>query len=212
MTALALSDLFDLLPISSVTWSIQRNDEFDTLGSGDVWQAELAVPLWTAEISLATSRNNELTQAAAVIRSLDGVRTPFLVCDLIRQYPLLDPKGIAITGHAITVREIGADRVTARMTGFPAGYTLSRGDKLQIAYGSQIAFVEVSRPAVANADGNLDAPIFPRFPLAIAAGMTVNLVRPACPMVIVPESHNPGEARRTVTSGAGFKVIQKRRV
>ncbi|MCF1449996.1 hypothetical protein FS815_24710 [Agrobacterium vitis] len=212
MAALALSDLFDLLPISSVTWGIQRNDEFDTLGSGDVWQAELAVPLWTAQIALATSRNDELTQTAAVIRSLDGVRTPFMVCDLIRQYPLLDPKGLAIAGRNISVREVGADRITARMTGFPAGYALSPGDKLQVTYGGQVAFVEVARKSVADADGNLDAPIFPRFPLAIAAGMTVILVRPACPMVIVPESHNPGEARRTVTSGAGFKVIQKRRV
>ncbi|NSZ17335.1 hypothetical protein [Agrobacterium vitis] len=212
MAALALSEVFDLLPISSVTWSIQRNDEFDSLGSGDVWQAELAAPLWTAEVTLATSRNDQLTQVAAVIRSLDGVRTAFLVCDLIRQYPLLDPEGTAIAGRNITVREIGTDRVTARMTGFPAGYQLSPGDKLQITYGDQIAFAEVSRPATADANGNLDAPIFPRLPLAVASGMAVILIRPACPVVIVPESHNPGEAKRTVTSGAGFKVIQKRRV
>ncbi|MDQ0454659.1 hypothetical protein [Rhizobium paknamense] len=211
MAALALSELFDLLPIASVTWSIQRNDEFDMLGSGDVWQAELAVPLWTAEISLGTSRNDEATEVAALIRSLDGVRTAFLVCDPIRSYPLLDPQGVSIAGHAITIREIGADRVTARMTGFPPGYTLSRGDKLQITYGGQIAFVEVSRTMAADAEGHLDAPIFPRLPLAIAAGMAVTLARPACPMIIVPESHNPGEARRTTTSGAGFKTMQKRR-
>lgn len=212
MAALALSEIFDQLPISSVTWDIQRNDEFDTLGSGEVWQAELAVPLWTAEIALGTSRNDELASVAALIRSLDGTRVAFLCCDLIRQYPKADPKGTILGSRVITIRDIGPDRITARMTGFPPGYVLSPGDKLQITYGGQVAFVEVSRRAVASSNGDLDAPIFPRLPLAIGVNMVVTLIRPACPVVIVPQSHNPGEATRTVTSGARLKVIQKRRV
>ena len=211
MAALALANVFDKLPIASVVWDIQRNDEFSGLGSGDVWSAELADPLWTADVTLGNGTNNELKQAAAVLRSLRGTQTAFMMCDPVSQYPQADPKGTILGNSVITLRTIGADRVTARMQGFPNGYTMTVGDKLQIDYGGLTAFVEVGVTAAAAAGGNLDVPIFPILPSSFAAGAVVTVKRPACPVVIQPGSHNPGTAARMVTTGAAFKVIQKRR-
>lgn len=211
MAALALAAVFDKLPIASVIWDIQRNDEFSGMGTGDVWSAELADPLWIGTVTLGNGTNNELKQAAAVIRSLQGTMTAFLMCDPISQFPQADPKGQILGNNAVTLRTIGADRITARMQGFPAGYTLTVGDKLQINYADLVAFVEVGATAAADANGNLDVPIFPRLPSSFAAGSLVIVKRPACPVVIQPTSHNPGTAARSVTTGAAFKVIQKRR-
>lgn len=211
MPALSLAELFDRLPISSVDWNIQRNDELSGMGSGDLWAVELADPLWTAEVTLGAGRNDELKQVGARIRALGGSRTAFMMCDPISQFPQADPNGSRLGTAAITLRTIGADRITARMQGFPAGYVLTVGDKLQVSYQNLIAFVEVGDTIPADANGNLDVPIFPRLPSSFAAGALVAAKRPACPVIIMPESHKAGVATRSVTTGAGFKVIQKRR-
>lgn len=211
MTALPLSEVFDKLPISSVDWNIQRNDELSGLGSGDLWAAELADPLWTADVSLGEGRNDELKQANARIRALGGSRIAFMMCDPISQFPQADPDGSRLGTAAISLRTVLRDRITARMQGFPPGYVLTIGDKLQISYQDLIAFVEVGKTTVADAAGNLDAPIFPRMPSSFAAGALVAVNRPACPVIIVPESHKAGVSTSEITTGAGFKVIQKRR-
>lgn len=211
MPALSLAEIFDMLPIASCDWNVQRNDEFSGMGSGDLWAAELADPLWTGEVALGAGTNNELKQAAARIRSLRGSQVAFMMCDPISQFPQADPKGSILGNAVVTLRTIGPDRITARMKGFPAGYVLTVGDKLQVNYLDLIAFVEVGATVAADGDGNLDAPIFPRLPSSFTADSLVVVQRPACPVIIVPESHKAGTATRTVTNGAGFKVIQKRR-
>lgn len=211
MSALSLAQVFDKLPISAVDWNIQRHDEMSGSGSGDLWTAELADPLWTGDVALGEGMNGELKQAAARIRALGGSRIAFMMCDPISQFPQADLKGTLIGNAVITLRTIGSDRITARMQGFPPGYVLTVGDKLQVNYLTLSAFVEVGDTLAADANGNLDVPIFPRLPSSFAAGALVIVKRPACPVIILPDSHKAGTAARTVTNGAGFKVIQKRR-
>lgn len=214
MSILPLSAVYDHLPINTCNFTIERGDETDELGGGDFWQAELVKPKWVAELTLGTGRHQELKQAAARIRALDGARQAFLMCDPISLYPYADPRGIIFGNSVVSIREIGPDRVTARMRGFKPGYILTVGDKLQITYsnGQQHAFVEVTATIEATSAGNLDAPIFPRLPMLVGATNPVVVIRPACPVVVVPASHNPGTARNTVTDGASIKLIQKTRV
>ncbi|MGM4981867.1 hypothetical protein [Rhizobium sp. 11_C7_N12_5] len=211
MAALPLEQVFDFLPIASVDWNIQRNDELSGAGSGDMWTAELSDPLWVGEVTLGVGRNDELKQAAARIRSLRGTQVAFMMCDPISQYPQADPKGSILGNAVVTLRTIGPDRITARMKGFPPGYVLTVGDKLQINYLDLAAFVEVGATGAADAAGNLDVPIYPNLPSSFTADSLVVVKRPACPVIIEPESHKAGTATRDVTDGAGFKVLQKRR-
>ncbi len=211
MPALPLEQVYDLLPIASVAWNIQRNDELSGLGSGDMWAAELADPFWTAEVTLGELSNNELKQAAARIRSLRGSQLAFMMCDPISEYPQEDRHGSKIGNAVTTLRTIGPDRIAARMKGFPPGYVLTVGDKLQINYLDLIAFVEVGATAGADANGNLDVPIYPRLPSSFTADSLVVVKRPACPVIIEPQSHKAGTATSDITNGAGFKVLQKRR-
>ncbi|TRA97046.1 MULTISPECIES: hypothetical protein [Agrobacterium] len=208
---LSLAEVYNLLPIASVTWDIQRNDEFSGVGSGDVWQAELADPFWFAEITLGRGLHDELKQAAAAIRDLEGAKQSFMCCDPLSPFPQADPNGDILGAAVITIRAVSANRRQALLQGFPAGYQLTRGDKLQFTQGTLRRFFEVSASAIANAGGQMDLRVFPRLPLGLVAGASINLINPACPVIVAPGSHKPGTGRRSVTDGAALKVMQKLR-
>ncbi len=208
---LTLAALFDKMPIASVKWSIQRNDELAGNGDGDVWSAELAEPLWSGEASLASGLHDELKQAAALIRGLDGSKQAFMCCDPLSPFPQADPTGSILGVTVVLVRAVAADRRLLQLKNLPAGYTLTLGDKVQITQGNLIRFFEVGATASATGAGNLDVSVFPRLPLTLAVDALVTLIRPACPVIVAPGSHDPGTGRRSITSGAAFKVLQKKR-
>lgn len=208
---LSLALLFDTLPVASVRWDIQRNDELDGNGDGDVWTAELAEPLWTGDITLDKGFHDELKQVAARIRALDGTKQAFMCCDPLSQFPQGDPDGSLLGASLVQIRAVAADRRVLQIKGLPAGYQLTVGDKVQITQDSLIRFVEIGANATATGAGNLDASVFPRLPLNLAINALVTLIRPACPVIIAPGSHNPGTARGSMTEGATFKVLQKKR-
>lgn len=210
---LPLSEIFDHLPISTVEWTIQRQDELSITGAGEVFQANLADVLWSASVTLATGYHNELKQAAALIRSLSGASQSFLICDPTSLWPQADPKGVKLGTANVTVRTIGSSRAVLALSGLPAGYQLTVGDKLHILYGAsgKYAFHEVSRTVLADASGNADVSVFPWLPLDLVAAAPVTLVRASCPVVISKDTHRPGTARRSITENAQFTVIQRRR-
>jgi len=206
---LLLSELYDRLSIASAPFDIQRNDEFSGTGDGDLWQAELARPLWTVEVTLNEGLHDELKQIGALIRALDGARQAFMMCDPLSLYPQADPGGLILGSAVVTLGAIGADRRVLPLQGLPAGYVLNVGDKVQIQGTTKSAFVEVSRTILAEANGTAIVPVFPRFPNWVVSGSAAVLKKPACPMVIWPESHRPGSTQGVATDGAGFKAVQK---
>ncbi|MGD9476150.1 hypothetical protein [Shinella sp. G-2] len=208
---LTLSEIYDLLPISAVKWSIQRNDQIDGDGDGNLWQAELADPFWTGDVTLDKGEHGEMKQVAAAIRDLEGAKQSFLLCDPTSEYPQADPAGTILGASAVVIRAVHANRRIAMLGGLPAGYPLTRGDKMQITQGNLIRFHEISATMAANPAGQMDVRVFPRLSLSLGAGATVTLIRPACPVIIQPGSHEPGTARRDLTDGAAFRALQKRR-
>ncbi|WPJ68019.1 hypothetical protein STOPSMEL_43 [Sinorhizobium phage StopSmel] len=209
MAPLPLSAINDRLSHDAVVFDIQRNDEFSGTGDGDLWQQELARPLWTAEISLNEGSHDELKQVAARIRKLDGARQAFMLCDPLSLYPQADPTGSILGSAVVTLGVIGSDRTAVPFLGLPSGYVLTVGDKVQIQGTTKTAFVEVSETVAASAGGVATVSIFPRLPNWVLTASPVTLKKPACPMVIVPGSHRPGTSQGVLTAGAGFKAIQK---
>lgn len=211
----SLEWLADILPISSAVFDIKRNDKISGQGRGRIWQSELADPLWIADIELDDATyTRDAKRYAARIRKLHGAQEAFFLYDPVSQYPASDPNGSILGAAAVSIASIGADSASLSLTGLPAGYQLTDGDKFCLTYGTTptlYAFFEVSEPVVADAAGTTpEFGIFPHISTGIVAGMAVTLARPYCRMVIEPESHRPGRARRTLTEGAGFRAIQKR--
>ncbi|MGI8395680.1 hypothetical protein ACRYWZ_04825 [Agrobacterium deltaense] len=211
---LPLSRINDILPIASVEWDIQRNDELSGDGNGDLWQAELADPFWRANVTLGRGLHAELKRVAARIRALEGAKQSFLLVDPLSPFPAADPDGAIVAGANVTIRGT-VNRYVAQVSGLPANYVLTEGDKMQIVYGTQeaprYAFVEVSQDVIGTLGGIADISVFPRLPMSLVIGAAVTLARPACAMIIQPTTHKPGTARRSVTDGAGFTALQKKR-
>ncbi|MGV0818859.1 hypothetical protein [Martelella sp. AMO21009] len=206
-----LAAIFDRLPIAGFELDIKRNDELSGQGSGALLGVELAPPLWTATITLGDARNNELKQAAALIRALGGLRDAFMVCDPTSLWPQADFKGAALTGANVHLRTVGADRSVALLSGFPAGYLMTVGDKLQLTDGALLSYHEVRATVAANGAGGMNLPVFPMLPFSLTANAVVTLIRPAFAAIVSPGGHKPGTASSALTRGAQIEIIQKRK-
>lgn len=211
---LAVSALADKLKIRSVVFDIKRNDEMSGSGDGRLWQAELAPPLWTADITLRTDFNDAMKQIAAIIRKLNGSQEAFFLYDPISKYPQYDPTGSILGSSVPTILSIATNRSSFSITGLPANYRITIGDKISIPYGSnptRYAFLEASETITANGSGVTgQIALFPNVPIGVANGAAITLKKPACKMVLVPGSHNPGTAQLPFTENASFKAIQKK--
>lgn len=212
---LSLASLADLFQIEEVVWDVQRNDELSGTGDARVWQAELADPLWRGDVKLIPAYHDQVKQIAARIRKLYGAQESFLLYDPLSQYPQADPDGSLLGSSTVIVASVGENNKSLSLSGLPAGYVLTIGDKAQIAYGSDPVrnfFFEVSETVTADGEGaTAEFEIFPHVPPGVAADDEVVLIKPACRGFIMPGTFNPGTARGMITTGAGFTFMERRR-
>lgn len=209
----ALPYFADRLPIVGVEWTDKRTDSISGQGSGRIWQAELAGPLWTATVELARRPSAEMKQIAALIRKLHGAQEQFFLFDPLSPYPASDPTGAVLGAANVKVASIDANRASMAFKGLPANYVLTLGDKFSITYGAaptRYGFFEISETGQASAGGVTPSlGVYPHIPAGIGVDQDVQLIRPACRMVIMPGTHRAGRAQRHLTEGAGFTAMQK---
>src|SRR5690606_16055831 len=110
---------------------------------------------------------------------------------------------------------VGENNKSLSLSGLPAGYVLTIGDKGQIVYSSSPTrnfFFEVSETVAADGDGlTPEFEVFPHLPPGLTTGLSVTLIKPACRGFIMPGTFNPGTARGMITTGAGFTFMERRR-
>jgi hypothetical protein len=203
--------LADLMKISEVVWGDKRNDEISGSGDARVWQAELADPLWTADVTVDTGNQNEIKKIAALIRSLKGAQEAFYLYDPTSKYPQSDPTGSIIGSSTVQVHTASGNAI--RLKGLPAAYALKAGDKFQVTYATtKNYFGEVSEDVMADGSGiTASFSIYPPLPAGLLADDAANLKKPACKMFIMPGTFNPGKSEKVITSGLTFKAMERKR-
>ncbi|MBD8665297.1 hypothetical protein IFT59_18820 [Rhizobium sp. CFBP 8752] len=195
-------------------WEIKRNDQLSGLGSGRTIGAELAPPLWMAQVSALQMRNTIAEEIDAKIRALRGPQDLFMMTSSLFRGPRLDPAGALLGNAAVSVASIVEGGTALALKRLPAGYVLSIGDKVQIQYGGEperYAFFEFSQAGVASGAGvTPQIPIFPALPAGVAVDMAVTLIKPACRVFVVPESYKVGQVTGGITYGCSFQIMQKK--
>jgi hypothetical protein len=212
---LGLADFWDQLPISACSLDCAPQLETSGTGGGQILTRERAPALWQGTVELGRLMPAE---AADVLPLIDLVRqsgASFLVCDLTRPFPALDPNGSVLRAAAVTVAAIAPDRRSLRLAGLPPAYPLSRGDLLGTSWGAAPVRYGMHRLAE---DGGADATgttgwiaVVPALAAGVAIGAAVTIERPAFKALVVPGSVQAGRRTRGLHEGIGFAFIQTMR-
>lgn len=210
---LPLASFADLLPVASVKWKLREHQEISGLGSGQILVAELAPPLWTADVVLAAMRNEDAGKVQGLIESLDGGLRSFYLYAPQRIGPQSDPDGTLLSTSTVKIYSLDVNNKEMRLYGLPPGFVLSAGDFMSFDYGSnptRRAFHRVLNTV--TADGSGITPTFevrPHLRSGVATDIVVTLVKASAKVMIVPGSFDPGTADPVVTTGMSFSAIQR---
>lgn len=208
----SLATFFDLLSIQSCVFDVERYDESSGSGDGRDWQAELAPPLWIADVRLNVKNWQELKKIQALLRKLKGSQESFWLCDPTSLYPASDPDGSILGVSTVQVQSVGANRDKIRFKGLPSTFALKAGDKFSIQYGSspyRYYFGEVSEDVTAVAGVTPEFDVFMNVPVGVVANDPVTLKKPACKMALV--SYDAGETEAVLTRGLSFRARERKR-
>lgn len=173
----ALDFLAKCLTGERVPLLLKRFDEISGSGDGRMWSSQLSTPLWTSSYNLYSQTPAEARAINAKINALDGTSQTMFWADPYYSGPA---SGVTTGLGNVTVASVRADRGAVALTGLPGSFEASAGDYLTIPYGSGRVYMgQLAEDGVAGAGGVLSQrEIRPYLPFGIAAGATVQLVRP----------------------------------
>ncbi len=173
----ALDFLAKCLTGERVPLVLKRFDEISGSGDGRMWSSQLSTPLWTSSYNLYSQTPAEARAINAKINALDGTSQTMFWADPYYSGPA---SGVTTGLGGVTVASVRADRGAVALTGLPGSFEASAGDYLTIPYGSGRVYMgQLAEDGIAGAGGVLSQrEIRPYLPFGIAAGATVQLVRP----------------------------------
>lgn len=184
---MATTDLMTALPIASVTFMQQWRQEFARQAGGLPRVADIGPAIWMAKIQTGEMYNDDAESAAALINQMGGSLGTFLAWNPRRPYPKADPTGALIAGHSPTLNDVSGNVIT--LHDLPAGYQISRGDKISWDWGSSPthrAFHEFCADATADGSGVLTCEVSPYVRTGWAVNAAVTLAQPTVEMMISP--------------------------
>lgn len=185
----------------------QRFDESSGSGDGRTWTAELARPLWAAELSLSDCPARVARDIEAKVEGLDGSRNTFLFADPSYAGP---QNGITAGLGSVTITSISSDRSRAAFAGFPPGFELTVGDFFSIRYSTDRYYF--GRFMEGGGSAGALREVRPYLPLPITTGLSVELLKPHFKAMIVPGGYVPFDfdlPEGEIARGGSMRIIQK---
>lgn len=202
-------DLMQAIKLATCTFLPQWRQELARQAGGSPRVADLGPPVWLAKIQSVLMTQAQATDVAAIVNQLGGSLGTFYVWDPRRPYPKLDPTGSILGASVVTIATLGVDNKSIALAGLPAGYKISRGDKIAWDFGSPAhrAFHEFCAAATADGAGALPlTEITPHLRTGATVGTQVILKKAAAEMMIQPGSYDFPSGRRT--SSISFTAIE----
>jgi len=208
---LTYAQFLGALRVEEVTFRLSHPQEHSRLGDGTVISASLGASLWTGTIRLAQANHPRHAEMEALIGLMDQPGATFLCHDPRYLGPASDPSGVILGSRTITIHSVASNMRELRLTGLPSGYLLSAGDMLGFPYGANPVRYALHRIVVGGtaSSGGLTPmlEVIPNLRAGVVAGLTVQLIRPACKARLRPEP-SYGSGRQALSRGASFDFIQ----
>jgi hypothetical protein len=177
--------------IASVSWNLIFQQEFSGLGTGEGLAHDLGPALWEAQVETHPFYTREVEKWRARFLGLDGSSQSFMLYNPAAKYPETDPNGAILAGATITIGSVGSNRKEMALSGLPAGFEVPWGAYAQITAGSpsRVALVQFLESKTATGLGNTSAiELRPHLRPWVAAGASVQLLKPAAKVKLVPNS------------------------
>lgn len=200
MTVFLPVDILADFPGWSTNFSLQHRQEYSRTAGGVTIAKDMGTPLWRASYQSRVLLPNELDHWRARLSALDGSVQRFMGKPMSRCYPVAYPNGWRLGDvSSVTVASVGSDNKSVVLAGLPSGYITSIGDYIQI--GTKLYQV---------VDVSSGIEIRPHLAPGTVFGNAVVLVKPAVPMIMVPESLSSLGDAATGRGSISFQAIESR--
>jgi hypothetical protein len=208
---------------AQVEFDIQRVDFAAPEASGRMGGVQSGFPLFYGIYTIDTVGQAESDEIRAFKDRMRGSGRLFLGRDLLRPYPKAHSGGFAgmtragggafdgsATDWSQVITADGDNQVT--LEGLPAGLDLGLCDYVgfrwvatdpEVAGLTWHACVRVNVRGVADVDGTVTVTCEPSVPLAVPAGATAYLNRPACVMRLIPDQTKLQAVGKRLAIGGG---------
>lgn len=209
---LSVAAFADKLRVASMApWRIVDFVETSGTARGEAIVSHVAWPRWRTEITLVPAPLGVAVGLQALFEAI-GPSGTFYLYDHALPGPQADLDGAILGAATPTLHTIGGDNRSVRITGLPAGYVLTAGDKIAVSYGSSPVrrlLVRVCEDATANGSGLTPSfEVRPALRPGITTGIGAGLIKPAARMMIEPGSLGPGGWAPLIAEGASFAAIE----
>lgn len=214
---IAVDSIFEKLRIGSIQFTLPDAMQQSQSAGGEVFTARVGTRLWRGNVSLAVDYDADLIAMEAKLSILREPGASFLVYDPRKKFPIDDPTGSVLASSYSGGKspKIAAIRNNAelKINGLPVGYHPRPGDMLSFAYGSnpiRYALHQITYGGIADGTGVTDyMDVTPAIRPGATVGLRVELLKPFCKAVIIPNSWegstgSPG----FLSSGASFQFTQ----
>lgn len=186
-------DFWERLPLSSYSFWLNDNLLTAETGGGEILTARRGQRLWHGTAQITPVSTGQADDVGATLDLLREAGTSFMVYDPARRWSQHDPDGSIQGSEVCSVFAVNANLREITLQGLSAGYTLTTGDHVSIAYGSGPVRYYLGKVAVggtfqAGTPTTATIELVPRLPSTVTQNDTVTLRRPVCKAVYVPES------------------------
>jgi hypothetical protein len=206
---LSVATFMDALLVGQASFALPEQVQVDRTAGGEILSADIGERLWAGNLTMGRLLKTETGRIEVLIDLLRPAGRSFMVFDIRRPAPLLDPLGTTLGAATPTILALGSDARELSLAGLPAGYVLSAGDYLAFSYGTSPVRFALHRvvPVTVAASGAGQTALFevtPAIRPGASAGAAITLKKASCKALMVPGSMNPGNSSRTVTDGIAF--------
>jgi hypothetical protein len=188
---LGVADFFGQIFQAEAQFRLGGNLTLSETAGGEVLAAARGVRLWSGSVTLTPARAIPFEAMQAKLDVLGQPGATFLVEHPYMRFPQADPQGAALDAATPSVWALNANAHIFSVGGLPAGYAITAGDHLSIAFGaggSKRSYHRVLAGAsvVSGVAGSIY--VNPALPSGVIVGDDVQLLRPALKARVVPGS------------------------
>lgn len=197
---MALPTVQDILP-DWPGWAVMTlspGDVSSGQGTGQTLVKSVRDQVWNLHAESKVLPPSQIRFWKAKLDGLANGKRLFLGYDFASFFPAKYPKGSWPTGGSFdgvsaAINSIGTNGISISLSGVPAGFVGTIGDKFSITYGggdpAALCLLETVEGFTANGSGvTPEFEVMAEIPIAVAEGDVVSLKRASCHMIISPGS------------------------